>query len=570
MKRWTAFSAVLLLLAAALVLTERRKAEAPVGPGAILHLIADTQRELSRLPVRFTRLSDEEETRFGDELAESYANWGPVSVLEAEEDARAVEAYVRQVGERLAVRARRKLLYRFHYIPDLALVNAFALPGGHVFVGAGLIPLMDSEDQLAAVLAHEIKHIDLYHCAERVQLEAGLRKLRLGVPGQLVALPVRVFQAGYSKAQELEADREGTRLAVRASYSPAGALRMFETFNRFYAPEASRAKTPQEELSKVALETLEGYFRSHPPPPERIAQIQKMIADEHWENLSEKSLAVGDMLWTERARRALEAKRYEQAVGLARRSLEVAPGRSKAFRILGQAQFMLADFSASAAAYRQYLEAVPRDVVAARQYADALAALRRPQESAREFQDWMDRQTVSEGLQVELAGLRLLAGDEMQAQVALARLTASPERFSRGEAAGGAEGAELTGRLGWWYYRAGNYGQAAGLLIRALRERPQDEELRQQLGWSLVEQRDFEAALSRFGTFPMGCAVARWQARDRDRALEAFEAARAEPQWLNPRWVGAVYSPLVARSVQEMETERKKGPVVRLPAAARR
>src|SRR5208282_6637216 len=95
-------------------------------------------------------------------------------------------------------------------------------------------------------------------------------------------LPIAVFEAGYSKDQELEADRDGTRLAVEAGYSATGAIRMFETFGRLYKQYEARAKTPQEELSRVAQQTLEGYFRSHPLPSERIAQVQKLIAREGW------------------------------------------------------------------------------------------------------------------------------------------------------------------------------------------------------------------------------------------------------------------------------------------------
>jgi predicted Zn-dependent protease len=71
-----------------------------------------------------------------------------------------VEAYVQKIGAQVAARAQRKLPYRFHYIPEDHFRNAFALPGGHVFIGKGLLDLMDSEDQLAAVLGHEIEHID--------------------------------------------------------------------------------------------------------------------------------------------------------------------------------------------------------------------------------------------------------------------------------------------------------------------------------------------------------------------------------------------------------------------------
>jgi predicted Zn-dependent protease len=102
-----------------------------------------------------------------------------------------IQTHLQQVGERASLHSRRKLHYQFHYIPQISFVNAFALPGGHVFVGAGLLTLMKSEDALAAVLGHEIEHIDLRHCADRVQTERRLRNL--GPIGDLLGLPVEVF-----------------------------------------------------------------------------------------------------------------------------------------------------------------------------------------------------------------------------------------------------------------------------------------------------------------------------------------------------------------------------------------
>ena len=204
MKRWIIFSGIVLLGVASVVVSERQKVDVPASPAALLYLVADTEQELTRMPVSFARMSDEEEIRIGDELARSYA---PEAGKENTPENTIVEHYMTQVGSELASRAHRKLPYKFHYIPNSDFINAFALPGGHVYVGAGLISLMDSEDELAAVIGHEIEHIDHYHCAERVQQEQALRRIPLG---GLVALPIELFEAGYSKDQELEADREGT------------------------------------------------------------------------------------------------------------------------------------------------------------------------------------------------------------------------------------------------------------------------------------------------------------------------------------------------------------------------
>jgi predicted Zn-dependent protease len=204
-------------------------------------------------------------------------------------DEQAMATYVERVGTQLAARAHRKLPYKFHYIPG-GFDNAFALPGGHIYIGGGLIASMDSEDQLAAVLGHELAHADRRHCAERVQIEARMRKLNLGVIGSLAQIPIQVFQAGYSKTQELEADKVGTELAVRAGYSPFGALRLFEKFDAMNREEPSRPRprSPQQEVLRLTIGTLSGYFRSHPPAGERMVQLRRMISSNHWESRTQE------------------------------------------------------------------------------------------------------------------------------------------------------------------------------------------------------------------------------------------------------------------------------------------
>ena len=339
---------------------------------------------------------------------------------EEKQQVQAVADYVNRVGARVAARAHRKLPYRFHYIPTMDFVNAFALPGGHVYIGAGLVALMDSEDELAAVLGHEIEHIDHYHCAEREQTEQRLRRIPLG---GLVAIPLSLFEAGYSKDQELEADREGTKLAVWAGYSPLGALRMFETFDRLYQEYVRRAKSPQEELSRAAIQTLEGYFRSHPLPSERIEQIRQLINEEHWGNLThERDLEVAYILWTERAERAYDAGHYDAAAAWAQRSLAVHPDQPITLLTLGNAQFAQANFSEAASAFGKALEKRPNDDGLVASYVDALAVRHTPAQSLQEFNEWLARYPElkrREAVRVEWAGLTLAVHGEAAADAVL-------------------------------------------------------------------------------------------------------------------------------------------------------
>ncbi len=286
MKRWVPLSVIVLAGILAIAAAQRHQVDTRPSAQAVLSLAADAQHELTRVPARFDRISDADEVRLGDELAQRYAQrWRshPQQPAAADKTAK-TERYLQSIGERASAGAQRKLPYRFHYIPDPSFVNAFALPGGHVFVGQGLLALMKSEDALAAVLGHEVEHIDLRHCAERVQTEAHLRNL--GPLGDLLGLPVEIFLAGYSKDQELEADRYGTALAVEAGYSPMGILDLLAEFQRLESTANSHPPrnpgSPVDEAAQLTLATLTGYFQSHPPALQRRQQILRLIRSEGW------------------------------------------------------------------------------------------------------------------------------------------------------------------------------------------------------------------------------------------------------------------------------------------------
>lgn len=279
MKRVIAFLIVFLVAAAALYFSQRRREDTNVSANAIVALAADAQRDLTRAPMRLTRLSDSEEVKIGKELEQQYS-----VNQELTPEQRALEAYVQRVGSSLGAHAHRRLPYSFHLIPQSGVINAFSLPGGPVYVGEGLLDLMTSEDQLAAVLGHEIEHIDHYHCAERVQVEAQFRHLKLGIVGALVQIPLSVWEAGYNKDEEMEADREGMRLQVVSGYSPYGSVSLFEKLAKLHQEYVIHARSPEEELSQLAIQSLQGYFRSHPLPSERLAQAQRVIAENSWQN----------------------------------------------------------------------------------------------------------------------------------------------------------------------------------------------------------------------------------------------------------------------------------------------
>ena len=178
MKRWAPLAIIVLAGVTAILAVQWKQLSTRPSADAILSAGADVQHEFTRIPAHIGPMSDADEIAAGNALADSYsATWR----LSTDSD-HAQEAHITSVGMALATHARRKLPWHFHYIPDRQFVNAFALPGGQIFVGRGLLELMHSEDALAAVIGHEIEQVDLRHCAERPRPSPNFAALARSAP----------------------------------------------------------------------------------------------------------------------------------------------------------------------------------------------------------------------------------------------------------------------------------------------------------------------------------------------------------------------------------------------------
>ena len=183
--------------------------------------------------------------------------------------------YVVSIGRQLAARgARPNLEYHFEVL-DSTLVNAFALPGGFVYVTRGILEQMNSEDELAAVLGHEIAHVAARHGAAQISkaylAQAGLIALAIfGDPnsaaalGDLANLAVGLALQGYSREYERQADDLGIQYATAAGFNPKGSVQLLATLGR---------------LEKREPSSVESFFMSHPRTSERLHSAQQEVAD---------------------------------------------------------------------------------------------------------------------------------------------------------------------------------------------------------------------------------------------------------------------------------------------------
>ena len=170
------------------------------------------------------QLTDTDEVRAGEILA---AQWQRQEGVVPSPQSTQVEAYLQSIGDKLALHAQRHLPYRFFYDPNPNFKSAIGLPGGIVIVGGGILAYTDTEDQLAAVLGHEIEHIALGQC--RTRLEEIVSKQHLSSKS-LDQLKIDDFTSSYGHDRERQADLEGAKLERAAGYSVNGFIRLLQTF----------------------------------------------------------------------------------------------------------------------------------------------------------------------------------------------------------------------------------------------------------------------------------------------------------------------------------------------------
>jgi predicted Zn-dependent protease len=215
-------------------------------------------------------LSPEQEVALGLKSAPQMAQQ-----FGGEDPDEAAQQFVRQIGERVHSRSRAaQTPYEFHYtlLADPDTVNAFALPGGPVFITRGLYKRLQNEAQLAGVLGHETGHVVGRHASEQIA-KSQLAQALVGAAGvaasdsghqqeavQIGAVVAQMAQLRYGREDELQADTLGVDFMSEAGYDPRGMIEVMKTLE-----STSKGQRPPEFLS------------SHPDPGNRIGAIQAEI-----------------------------------------------------------------------------------------------------------------------------------------------------------------------------------------------------------------------------------------------------------------------------------------------------
>ncbi len=230
--------------------------------------LGDALKTVQKVQQATTDISEPQEIELGDGIASNFLGAAPLL-----QDQR-IQKYVNNVGRWLTLQTERPdLPWQFAVLDDND-INAFAVPGGHIFITKGLLARMKSEAELAGVLAHEISHVLMKHHLQaikkgaRTELMAEFGGQALQQKGsnpalaKLVSAGTEVYTRGLDKNDEFEADRMGVVIAARGGYDPYGLPAVLQTLQGI---------NPQD--SGLAL-----MFKTHPALADRLDLLDKLMS----------------------------------------------------------------------------------------------------------------------------------------------------------------------------------------------------------------------------------------------------------------------------------------------------
>ena len=210
-------------------------------------------------------VNDMDEKEYGDAIRMRYEG------MESSENGKKINhLYINSILKNLSRHKKKDFAYTA-YIIDEAYMNAFALPGGVIFITSGMLDSLHTEAELAGVIAHEIGHIELSHCLDAVRMQLLAEKTGMKPLGELADFMVNtMFRHTYSKAQEDASDEYAYKMLLETSYNPGGVGAAFDVL-------AGDSAMPSR--SGIITE----YFMSHPHTSLRADKFRQK-ADNWWKH----------------------------------------------------------------------------------------------------------------------------------------------------------------------------------------------------------------------------------------------------------------------------------------------
>lgn len=255
---------------------EAREAVRTPGPENIVDGLFNAARRTVETSDKFGQkifgMSVDDERRWGKQLHEQVI--GDMKVVRDP----ALNRRVQQAAVPFLKRLQRpEIEYTFTVLQsDEDDLNAFSLPGGYVYIHSALINFIQNDEELQFVLGHEIGHVDLGHCAQKLSYGGRVADLSTPALGQMFGVLHNLLSRSYTQDQEYESDRYGFIGAIAAGQTREQALSFPRRFGKH--TEKSSAKPADENenrgIIKAVVERSQNHFHTHPPMAERLRRLE--------------------------------------------------------------------------------------------------------------------------------------------------------------------------------------------------------------------------------------------------------------------------------------------------------
>ena len=222
----------------------------------------------------FVMISESQEIQMGRKYNAQILKQNPIYQDQS------LQSYVQSIGESLAAISHRpNLIYRFTVL-DSPDINAFALPGGYIYINRGLMAYLSSEEELAAVLGHEIGHVTARHSVRQYSQSQLMGVLSTAIEinsgrtaGNLANLASGALLSGYGRDMELEADDLGAQYIYQEGYSAQG---MYEVLSVLKDQEIYSKKIAEQRGQEP--KSYHGVFASHPSNDRRLQEVLNNVS----------------------------------------------------------------------------------------------------------------------------------------------------------------------------------------------------------------------------------------------------------------------------------------------------
>ncbi|MFO0549145.1 MAG: M48 family metalloprotease [Polyangiaceae bacterium] len=240
-------------------------------------------------------ITEAEEEKIGDETFKEVAKHPKFAGKIDTPNMAAERRYLTELAVPFLAQVQRKgIVYEFHTIDDNTM-NAFAIPGGHIFFHRGILTQarrVENEAQLAGVLAHEINHVDKRHT---IAIFEYLKGLGMSSQDDLGTIVVSMARHPFSSKQEDEADEMAVRFLIAADYSPKQFVEMWKTWDQLDKRGKPKSSDPLDD-------ELQELFQTHSPPARRACNAMKVTMK--YLNADADRYYVGTTNWKEKKTRA--------------------------------------------------------------------------------------------------------------------------------------------------------------------------------------------------------------------------------------------------------------------------